>query len=348
MLKVLTYILFSLLLSCSITPKRFVYKKKLESHSLTKLSAWKWSQNRNLETKVSAILNPQEKQLLSILKGAFGLFPPKNLNESDIDSNNFQHVFRYALLSLPKELKIYLNNHLKKIFLVKGLGVATLTIQLTGDQQRNTGQFISFLDIDVLNQKINDWYTWREYTAFQKKDNFTFRPYLSHTNTIVDTSQMALSYLVAIILNWNPEYFPSSKEHYFINPEKYGFINESWTMKDTIVTPIREDLLEELHYLRYYSKGEPLFSTEEQPIFYKEIEKTNFVNLFSMMGSSKDFIESIANYIYVEKLRHPYSIDFYEGKELVSTYESCWQQVRCQKKKKIIENILNKEIYSID
>ncbi|GEM_PF-6134967 len=348
MLKVLLYTTLLLLSSCSIAPKRFVYKKKLEEHPLMKASSWEWSQNRNLETKVTTILNDQEEQLLSILKGAYGLFPAKGLIPSEINSANFQHVFRYALLSLPREMKIFLNNSLKKIFLVKGLGVTTLTIQLSEDNKKNTGQFISFLDIDVLNQRINDWYTWREYTAFQNKPEFSFSPYLSYNNTTVDTSHMALSYLTAIILNWNPKYFPSSKERYFLTPMQYEFINQSWQMKDTIVTPLREDLLEELHYLRYYNKGEPLFSTEEQPIFYKEIEKTSFVNLFSMMGSSKDFIESIANYIYVEKLKHPFSIDFYEGKELINTYESCWQQVRCQQKKRIIEKILNNEVYSID
>ncbi|WP_372654949.1 hypothetical protein [Halobacteriovorax sp.] len=348
MIKGLVYISFLLFLSCSTQPQRFVYKKKLESHPLTKLSSWKWTENRNLETKVSTSLSDQEEQLFSILKGAYGLFPAKNIKESDIDSFNFQHVFRYALLSLPRELKVYLNKHLRKIFLVKGLGVTTLTIQLTGDAKENTGQFISFLDIDVINQRINDWYKWREYTAFQNKEEFSFTPYLSHKNSTVNTSQMALSYLIAIILNWNPKYFPSSKDAYFLNPTQYKFINQSWKLKDTIVSPKREDLLEELHYLRYYSKGEPLFSTEEQSIFYKEIEKTSFVNLFSMMGSSKDFIESIANYIYVEKLKHTFSIDFYKNKELINSYESCWQQVRCQKKKEIIEDILDAEIYSTD
>ncbi|WP_417334860.1 hypothetical protein [Halobacteriovorax marinus] len=339
--------IFLCLVSCSFSSKREVYKKKLDAHQLTKVSAWQWTQNYNLETKVTTKLSDHEEELLEILKGAHSLYPAKGFTPSGIDDNSFQHIFRYTILTLPRELKIFLNNHIKKIFLVKGLGVSTLTIQLESDEKENSGKFISFLDIDVLNQKINDWYKWRESTAFKKDEEYSYKPYLSHENTVVNTSQMALAYLSAIILNWNPEYFPTSREAYFLNPNKYKFLNTSWKIKNGLVSPIYHDLLEDLHYLRYYSKGEPLFSTKEQSIFYKEIEKTGFVNLFSLMGSSKDFIESIANYIYVEKFKHPYSIDFYEKEKLIGTFESCWQQVRCQHKRDIIEEILNKEIYLI-
>ncbi|PIK15321.1 hypothetical protein [Halobacteriovorax sp. JY17] len=348
MLKYILLINLILLFSCSHTPERIIYQNKLEKHPLSKLSAWQWSNNRNIETKVTSQLTGQEEELLEILKGAHSLYSPHNLIKSEIASQNFQHVFRYSLLSLPKELKIFLNKHLKRIFLVKGLGVSTLTIQLHQSEKVNSGQFISFLDIDVLNQKINDWYKWRESTAFKADSSYTFSPYLSHENTVVDTSQMALSYLVAIILNWNPNYFPTSKENYFLAPEKYQFLNQSWKLTNGIVTPKRDDLNEDLHYLRYYSKGEPLFSNKDQPKFYQELESTNFINLFSLMGSSKDFIESFANYIYVEKLEHPFSIDFFNNGELTGSFGSCWQQVRCQQKKKVIESILKKEVYSIN
>lgn len=348
MIKIFLLISLTLISSCSTTSKNDVFKRKIDSHPLTKLSSWQWAKNHNIETKVSSKLTDHEEELLELLKGLHRLYPAKGTIKSNIISSNFQHVFRYALLTLPREYKVFLNKHIKKIFLVKGLGVSTLTIQLNDEDKANSGQFISFLDIDVLNQKINDWYRWRESTAFRENSSYTFTPYLSHKNTVVDTSKMALSYLVAIILNWNPKYFPTSKESYFLNPSKYSFLNLSWKIVNGVVTPVRDDLMEDIHYLRYYTRGEPLFSTKEQSSFYKEIERTNFINLYSLMGSSKDFIESIANYIYVEELGHPHSIDFYKDKKLINTYESCWQQVRCQQKKNIIEKIIKKEIYFKD
>jgi hypothetical protein len=199
------------------------------------------------------------------------------------------------------------------------------------------------MDIDVLNQKVNDWYKWREETAFKKSDDYKLRPYLSHENTVVDTIHYSLFQLYGIILNWNPKYYPTNNQELLTNFDKYNLLKMSWRLEHDIVTPKFDTLPEDLNYLRYYTEDDILFSTEDMLTFYRSLEGSNFPNLYAFSSSSKDFVESIATYLYTEKLNRPYSIDIVKGDRIVGSYDSCWQQTRCLKKKQEIERILDLE-----
>lgn len=329
--------------SCSHQQAVIKAKSKLDTHPVGTLSYWNWVKEYNLETKISSSFNDEISEYLNLWKKVYSLEKKTNYYPSEIEAHNFEHVFRYAVLSFPREYKMRINKHIKSLYLVRGLGISTLAIQLKEFEKENSQQFVVFMDIDVLNQKINDWYKWREETAFKKSNSYKLKPYLSHENTVIDTVHYSLFQLYGIILNWNPKYYPTNNKELLSKFSDYKLLNSSWKLEHDIVTPKFSSLPEDLNYLRYYTKDDILFSTEDMLKFYRSLEGSNFPNLYAFSSSSKDFIESIASYLYTEKLEKPFSIDIAKDGKIVGSYDSCWQQTRCLNKKKEIEKILDLE-----
>jgi hypothetical protein len=332
-MNLIKFIILCLLVGACSHKKGEQLASKLSKHPVGNLAYWSWVKKLNLETKLHTNLSDEVTEYLNLWKESYDLSPAKDLSPSKISNENFEHVFRYAILSYPIQYKIRLNNKIKAIFLVNGLGVSTVMVELKSSEKKNTGQFIAFLDRDVLNQKINDWYKWREFTAFKKRDDYSISPYLSHENNVVDTIQYTMSHLYAISLNWNPAYYPESRKELLSNFNSYELLKESWKVSDKIVTPNFPNFPEDLNYLRYYTIDDKLFTTKDLPVFYSSLQGTNFPNLFAVSSSSKDFIESIANYMHTSILDKPFSIDIKKKGKIIETFNSCWQQSRCQSKK---------------
>ncbi|WP_127715745.1 hypothetical protein [Halobacteriovorax sp. HLS] len=313
---------------------------KLDNHPVGTLQYWNWVKEYNLETKISTRPNDETNEYLKLWKSIYSLESKDNYFKTKIAPENFEHVFRYAVLTMPREYKIRINKHLKAIYLVRDLGVSSLAIQLKDFELENTAQFIVFMDIDVLNQKINDWFKWREMTAFKNNPEYELSPYLSHENSVIDTIHYSLFQLYGILLNWNPLYYPTKSSDLLSKFPSYKLLNESWKLENDIVVTKFSDISDDLNYLRYYSKKDQLFDIKDMLDFYENLEKTNYPNLYSFSSSSKDFVESIANYLYTTKLNHPFTIDIKKNNKIIQTHESCWQQLRCLSKKKVIEEIL--------
>ena len=320
-----------------------VAQNKLDSHPVGNLAYWSWVKEYNLETKVTTKLKDEITDYLNLWKKVYGLESNSDYYPTQIEPENFEHVFRYAVLSFPREYKIRINKHVKSIFLVRNLGISTLAVQLKSFDKVDSSQFIVFMDIDVLNQKINDWYKWREETAFKKTSNLQLSPNLSNENSVVDTIQYSLAQLYGIILNWNPKYYPTSNMELLTNFKKYELLNQSWKLENDIVSSKFDSIPEDMNYLRYYSKDDRLFNLDEMLVFSKALKSTNYPNLYAFSSSSKDFVESIASYIHTNILKRPFNIDIKNETEIVGNYKSCWKQPRCLKKKIEIEKILNLE-----
>jgi hypothetical protein len=336
------FIILASLISCSHKDIK-IAQSKLDTHPVGELSYWSWVKEYNLETKISTRPKDEVVDYLNLWKKVYSLEKKTTYYKSEIDPKNFEHVFRYAVLSFPREYKIRINKHIKSIYLVKDLGISTLAIQLKDFKDSNSSQFIVFMDIDVLNQKINDWYKWREETAFKKSTKLELAPYLSHENSVVDTIHYSLAQLYGIILNWNPKYYPTNNIDLLSNFKNFGFLNESWKLENDIVTSKFDSVPEDMNYLRYYTSDDILFNTEDMLNFYESLDGTNYPNLYAFSSSSKDFVESIATYIHTTVLDKPFSIDINENKKLKGNFGACWQQARCHHKRKEIEKILNLE-----
>lgn len=330
------------LLSCSHKSIK-VAQSKLDAHPVGNLSYWSWVKEYNLETKISTKLKDEVTDYLNLWKKVYALEKSTEYYKSEISPVNFEHVFRYAVLSFPREYKIRINKHIKGMYLVKDLGISTLAIQLKDFKEGNSSQFIVFMDIDVLNQKINDWYKWREETAFMKSSKYQLAPYLSHENSVVDTIHYSLAQLYGIILNWNPKYYPTNNTDLLSNFDNFDLLNQSWKLENDIVTSKFDTVPEDMNYLRYYTLDDKLFTTDDMLLFYESLDATNYPNLYAFSSSSKDFVESIASYIHTIVLDRPFSIDINSDKKLIGNYGACWQEVRCFDKRKEIEKILNLE-----
>jgi len=315
-----------------------VLNKKINQHKVQTNAYWQFETNANLEEKIVTKLPIEVDDFLSLWREKYNLDTARNLKPSKLKSKNFSFIFRYAVINLPQELKVKLNRKIKKIFLVKNLGVSSLIFRLKDKNEDYTGKFIVFYDQDVLNQGINDWFSWREMTAFKESSDLKISAYLDHENSTVATIQYALLQSLGTFSTWDPRFFPNSKTK-LTNIDNFPFLRTSWIIKDNILRPKFDDFSKTMNFIKYYTLNEPLHPIDKAMEFYKELEKTNYPNLYASTSIAKDLIESMASYLHVTLLKRPYQIEFLKNKKTSETFSSCWERPRCFKKKKSIEKI---------
>ncbi len=339
MIRLLSLLIFFFFTSCA---QNEVHRltKKINTHKVQTKAYWQFETNGNLEEKISTKLSVEVKDFLQLWKKKYHLRTPKNIQKSKIKSTNFSFVFRYAIINLPQELKVKLNRKIKKIFLVKDLGVSSLILKLKNKTNKHDGKFVIFYDQEVLNQGINDWYKWREQTAFRKSTNYSINPYLDHDNSTIATIQFALLQSLGVFATWDAKFFPTNNES-LLNINSFPVLNTSWRNNNRIIQPKFKGLTRDFSFIKYYTHNEPLHDIEKAKLLYEELEKTNFPDLYASTSIAKDLIESMASYLHVSVLKRPFQIEFLRGKKTSASFSNCWERPRCYKKKLFIQEIYN-------
>jgi hypothetical protein len=73
---------------------------------------------------------------------------------------------------------------------------------------------------------------------------------------------------------------------------------------------------------------------------YEQLEQTNFPTLYAATKPEEDFAESFVSYVHSMLLGRPFEIRIFENDKLLKTYRSCWNEMRCAEKRKVIEQFL--------
>lgn len=325
----LTLLIFSITTSCSLT------KKDLLTHEVLLPENWQTQIALPLEDRVikESKLNIQDfikqwKQVNTIdYKGIE--------SESELQIKLIKKYIRV----LPKSVYDFLNNKIAGIILVEDLNIP-LVIQSVNSEK---GHFLIFLDSKINSLGLNDWYTWREFSAFGQEDsNFVIEAFLSHKNSQKDTFNYVISQAVALILSADTKIFPNDLSKQPL--KNLNFIKRSWINNKGIIQSHHDNLLDEMRYLSFYGGSTRTFPRDKIYNFYQRLEKTNFVNLYSTTGALRDFVESIAVYMHVYIFGKPFQIDFYESETLLESYSHCLNLPRCLGKKKDLTKILNQHI----
>lgn len=340
MTRLLPFILILNLASCSLFTKK--------ESSILNDEFWFNEAPRNNSLKDNVLLQEQinqKQELLAYLqkwKRDNSIESPSVVNKKSLNLS----IINRSIKLLPKAIYDYLEKKTHKIILASNLGVPILVLPIF-DQNNNLekdSRFLIFIDKNINARGLNDWYSWREETAFKGKNlrGARFETYLSHTNSVFDTVHFIFSQAVALIISWDKRYFPLALEK--SKMADYEVLKSSWTNNKGVINSTYEKFLADIKFLSYYGKSNRTFSIDKMFEFYRRIERTNYVNLYSSTGPLRDFVESTALFFHTYYYHRPFTIDFYKNNILLDTYSNCYKTPRCLQKKYVIQKIISDEI----
>ena len=272
----------------------------------------------------------EENQVPSISEQKKRALSPKNIKQS--------------INLLPKIIYDSLAMRAERIILASNLGVPliVLPIYLKNDQQ--TGRFLIFIDKNINFRGLNDWYNWREKTAFiqnqETEKGIKIDAYLSHGNSISDTIHYLFSQAIALMISWSPEFFPKNLETN--NFSKYPLTKLSWVNKKQVIHSSFDHITKkDFPYISFYGQSSRKYSFEKVFEFYQVLDRSNYVNLYSATGPLKDFVETLSLYIHAFYYNRPFRLGFYKNGNLLDSFSNCLKQVRCLKKNYQANRILS-------
>jgi hypothetical protein len=328
MIKPLLFSTLLLLSSCGS------FLKSFESHEFLKSTSWSEQIKENLENRIVSDNNSEIKDFVADWRDQFDA-PQESIDTQKALSNA---DLRANIRQMPKLLYDFLEKRVAGIILTDSLNIP-VAVQPLNDQKK----FILLIDKNINAVGLNDWYRWREFSAFgPAQTDFNMEPYLSHKNSVNDTIDYILSQAMALLMTWDEKIFPKDLTKMPI--AKLNFIKRSWINNKGIIQSLHEDLLDEMKFISFYGASSRTFPREKIFEFYQRLEKTNFTNIYSTTGTVRDFVESMAIYIHVNIYRRPFQIDFYEKEILLDSFSHCLNKPRCIGKGKDLSIIVKDQL----
>ncbi|TGN10367.1 hypothetical protein [Leptospira ilyithenensis] len=240
-----------------------------------------------------------------------------NLNEIDgykevPERSDKEELFaaRLALVyqSLPEKVSVLLDRYLYGIYFVKNLGTTGVTGIIRYNKEPIGG--IVFLDTDFLNQKANDWATFKEKSVFTEPEGKQIRVILENEET--DTEAAALEFILlhefghilATVESHAPDYSETKRDYRNLPFFKGIWIGES-------ISEFDEDDFIERKKIKFYSK-EKINLIPEGLNLYKELHDLPFVTLYAATNADDSYAEAFASYVHLVLQGKPYEIHLIE------------------------------------
>lgn len=253
--------------------------------------------------------------------------------------------FDHAFASLPTKVKELLRPKLAGVFFLEGLGSTAITVQAKGGVFQNDVAAI-VLDMSILrNYKANQWATWKENTPFRADARYRLEATIEHAagdnraNAIRYILLHEAAHVIALGENFHPDYFaPLPKEKEI--QTKYPFTWESWRAdpfagKWTSVFDSQFNLRRDVVYY-----ATPKLGLDRTDSVYEQLSRTSFPTLYAAINPFDDFAESFVSYVHSVVDKRPWQIRLYRDNELTKTVDLCWGQMRCEQKRKVMEQLL--------
>lgn len=255
----------------------------------------------------------------------------------------FKGEVRQAMASLPPAVKDALGPKFAGVYFIENLGSTGWSEEIV-DRKGKVVAGVIVLDAGVLSkQRANAWATWKEGTPFRSDARWKLAAEIERgaQDTRVQAIQYILLHEIGHVLAMGTSLLPSSdlepKEALARGP--YSFLDMSWQIgpKDNWASIydggflIRPDIV-------YYT-GAKLDGARMEDA-YLQLKGTNFATLYGATNPFDDFAEAFVNYVHVQVMKRPFAVRIYKDNKLVLTYGDCWQETRCAKKRRVIEQVL--------
>ena len=314
--------------------------RALVTHPVRKVDFWKAERARPVADRIApAPLQLVEFLTLDNIKNGF----PDRPRPAVMDAA-FTQDLRDAFAELPPEVRRLVDGRLIGVYLVDNMGGSGFTDAVVDAAGREVAGFI-LLDASVLkHHTANGWATWKENTPFKRDGRFKLDARIedgannNRKNAIQYILLHELAHVLSIGGNIHPPWTGDLKA--VGSTARYGFFNLSWkidaeagkyvTLFDTEFTQRRN--------VAYYFGAK--LGADEMAATYTGLAKTNFPSLYAATHPADDFAEAFASYVHVVLMRRPWQVTISRDGEMLSVFNSCWEEPRCAGKRRLLEEML--------
>ena len=278
--------------------------------------------------------------VLDVIANGFPNRPRESVVEEDLASD-----FRQALAEIPEQVTRRVSPKLAGIYFADDIGGTGFT-EIVRDSRGVAVAAFVVLDPSVLRKRTaNEWATWKESSPFKPDARFALSATIEKPAN--DTRRQAIQYILLHELghvlsagarvhpDWNlaPANVPKQGQ--------YPFFDLSWSIDwraNRYVTAFDYSFPERTDVVYYFGARLP---GSAMTSVYEALERTSFPTLYAATHPADDFAESFASYVHTVMMGKPFEIAMSENGQVAKRYGSCWAEVRCAEKRRIIEAILH-------
>lgn len=256
----------------------------------------------------------------------------------------FLREVRQAFAELPAAVKRRLESKLAGIYFAEDFGGTGLGDEIGGADSPSNAGFV-VLDSAVLSgHKANAWATWKENTPFKPQAGFELVAQIeggaddNRKNAIQYILLHELGHVLSIGEKIHPPWTIDTKD--VQETGEFPYFSLSWAPpegSDSYASlfdggfPQRKDV-------RYYFGAK--LSAAQMVDTYDKLESTDFSTLYAATHPGDDWAEAFVTYVHTVMMNKPFAIRIFRDGKLVKEYKSCWTEVRCAEKRKILERFL--------
>jgi hypothetical protein len=314
----------------------------MRNHAVGKLDAWK----ATLSVPVGDRIGPAPPQLVEYLNldNILNGFPERP-RAAKLDADLLADV-KGAIADLPSEIWHLFSERLIGLYFVEGLGGTGYTDYVVDQSAKPVAGYVVF-DAAILGQtSANAWATWKENTPFKVGATYKLDARIeadsddNRRNAIQYILLHELGHVLSIGANIHPPWNITPKE--VGRSAKYPFFDLSWKIdrKADVYRTLFDANFPQRTKTAYYF-GAKLFAADMVPT-YINLKNTNFPSLYAATSPGDDFAEAFATYVHVVLMNRPWQITISRDGEVVDVFKSCWGELRCAKKQKILEQLLKR------
>ncbi len=330
------YLVFlGLLISCAHKPNIKELKKLQKASLIHKASYWKDFEKTPIEERIF----PVDKIMLEYLNRANIIdgFEPavKGVELSFIEKAYFKKVIN----TLPPNIKRFVANNLKGVFIVDDLGSSGLTDGISYDKD---GSFMIY-DRKVFQKKANDWCTWKEHSVF-KEGAIELKCVIREEkeNNEFSAFQFIFIHELGHVVNRGfREYLPFWEDKVPESLKTYPFATISWEIGNKKY--VRKKYENEFKEIFFYRPEKGRQDNGNIQNIYNKLSKTRFPSLYSVINPFDDFAESFVIYYHTKILGKDYKIITNEGnREFI--FRTCIQTNKCPNKIKLMKKLFESKL----
>lgn len=315
-------------------------KEALGQNPIKQMPYWKSAFEKPVEQRLGTA--PSELVLYLNLDNIWQGFP--NKPRAAAIPEDFLKDVNDAIAEMPPRVKQLIDRKLAGIYFVQDLGGTGYTDYING------GRFIpeagfTVLDMDVLaKQTANAWATWKENSPFKADAQYQLEADIepqgqdNRKNAIQYILLHELGHILSIGENIHPRWDQPPAADSSLDP--YPFARLSWEIMNAgkgYASLFEKEFPQRKDVVYYF--GAKLYG-EQMVKVYDQLERTNYPTLYAATSPGDDFAESFVSYVHVVLLKRPLEIRLYRDGKLAKTYKSCWEEKRCEAKRKILEEFL--------
>lgn len=345
------YLLFLFLfISCNDSKKTTVQISDLENHIVTQSKYWQKIKSRDDNGNYNLVATPEIINFLNIMNELDGY---ENKPEIVVPDKSWQEDVNQAFRSLPSKIQKLVEKWIRGIVFVKDLGGSGTAFEIK-DETGKIQKIVLIFDVDAIDKNANEWCSWKESSPYKKTSLMKLKcileneDYNNRSNAFQYIMLHELGHFVYSDYKLNFSYFKKAKsqadlDEYEITKLSWKYIAPYEGNADKHVISIFDENFPERQKIHYYT-DDPEIDLNEAIKAYENLKKTNFSTMYAADNYNDDVADSFVNYVHTVMMNKPFEIQITKADDVVMSYKSCWNEKRCQVKRKIFEQLIEDQL----